>query len=257
MLSLIDRNIFNMGEFSNMGEITAVTSGKGGAGKTMFASNLAGILAMQGKKVLLIDMNTGFRNLDLCLGLESQIIFDIADVIMGICPLRKALIRDSRFPALFLLSASQICDKIKISEEHIKKLCRILSEKFDHIIIDAPSGMGASWNVAVCAADRVVIVMTQEYSSLRCNDTIDRKLLELGIKSRYAVLNRVTPERLSDSIFPAFPEISESTTAKIIGIVQEDDSVHVGMNSGTPAVCRKGSYITENFLRISSRLMAD
>ena len=239
-----------------MGGITAVTSGKGGAGKTMFASNLASVLAMQGRKVLLIDMNTGLRNLDICLGLENQIIFDMADVIIGICSLKKALVRDSRFPALFLLSASQICGKTEIGEQHMRKLCGILSEKFDHIIIDAPSGTGASWKAAVCAADRAVIVMTQEYASLRCNDTIDRSLSELGIGSRYAVLNKVIPERLSDSIFPSFSEISESTTAMIVGIVQEDDSVHVGMNSGIPAVCRKDSYITENFLRISSRLMS-
>ncbi len=238
-----------------MGEITAVTSGKGGAGKTMFASNLASILAMQGRKVLLIDMNTGLRNLDICLGLENRIIFDMADVIIGICSLKKAIVRDSRFPALFLMSASQICKKIEINEKHMKKFCSILREKFDHIIIDAPSGIGADWKTAVCAADKAVIIMTQEYSSLRCNDTIDKSLLELGIRSRYAVINKVVPDRLRDSMFPSFSEISESTTAVIVGIVQEDDSLHIGMNSGVPAVCLKESYITKNFISISSRLV--
>ena len=111
--------------------------------------------------------------------------------------------------------------------------------------------IGVDWKTAVCAADKAVIIMTQEYSSLRCNDTIDKSLLELGIRSRYAVINKVVPDRLRDSMFPSFSEISESTTAVIVGIVQEDDSLHIGMNSGVPAVCLKESYITKNFISIS------
>lgn len=125
-----------------MCRITAITAGKGGTGKTMFAVNLASCLAMRGSKVLLIDMNSGFRNLDICLGLENQIVYDISDVVNGICTIKKALIRDRRFRALYLLSASQMPEKAQIKPAHMQKLCEKLSEKFDHIIIDAPQGIG-------------------------------------------------------------------------------------------------------------------
>ena len=237
-----------------MCEITAVTSGKGGSGKTMVASNLAAVLAMQGKRVLLIDMNAGFRNLDICLGMESQIIFDIADVIEGICPIRRALIRDSRFEALYLLSASQNPEKGNIQPPHMKALCKKLSLKFDHIIIDVPGGLGLEWKTAVAAANHAIVVMTQDYVAIRDSDTLDMKLQESGVRNRCVLLNRMRGDYAANKNLPSLGEIADALRMRIIGIIQEDDNIHIAMNNGIPVVCKNENYIRTNFLNIEQRL---
>ena len=238
-----------------MCRITAITSGKGGTGKTMFAVNLASCLAMSGSKVLLIDMNSGFRNIDICLGLENQIVYDIADVVNGICTIKKALIRDRRFSALYLLSASQIPEKAQIRPAHMKKLCEKLGEKFDHIIIDTPHGIGEDWKTSVAPADHAVIIMTQEYVSLRDTDSVSRCLTSSGIRSISAVINRVRPDcGGGNSVFTSMSEIAESLRFPVCGIIQEDENIHVSMNSGVPVVCKKDSYIAKNFVNIIQRI---
>lgn len=237
-----------------MCEITAVTSGKGGAGKTMVASNIAALLAMGGRRVLLIDMNAGLRNLDICLGMENQVIFDLADVINGICAIGKALIRDRRFDSLYLLSASQNREKADIRASHMKKLCGILSKKFDNIVIDAPDGLGADWNAAVAPADSAVIVMTQEYVSVRATDTVDMRLMQLGIKNRNVIVNRVTSECVATGFFPSLSDISDTLHAHIIGVVQDDVNIHIAMNKGVPVVCKNDTYIRKNFEKIAEKL---
>ncbi len=237
-----------------MGMITAITAGKGGAGKTMFSVNLASCLAMRGEKILLIDMNSGFRNLDICLGLENQVVYDVEDIVGGICTIKKALIRDRRFPALYLLSASQNPDKAQILPPHMKKLCEKLGEKFDHIIIDTPAGSGADWEAAVAPADRAVIVTTQEYAALRDSDSIGRKLAQKKILRVFAVINRVKEGYDKSSLFPSISEMAESLRFPIAGIVQEDENIHISMNSGVPVVCKKDSYVTKNFMNIIRRL---
>jgi septum site-determining protein MinD len=237
-----------------MCEITAVTSGKGGSGKTMIASNIAAMLAMDGRRVLLIDMNTGLRNLDMCLGMENYVIFDLADVINGICPVGKALVRDSRFEALYLLSASQNCDKAHISDRQMKKLCKMLAEKFDHIVIDTPSGLGDEWLTAVSPADSAIIVMTQEYSSVRAADTIDMKLKKTGIEKTMIIINRVMSEYSSSGLFPTIAEMSSLLRSQIIGVVQDDINIHIAMNKGVPVVCKNDTYIKNNFEKIIDKL---
>ena len=237
-----------------MCEITAVVSGKGGSGKTMFASNLACVLAMEGKRVLLIDMNTGLRNLDICMGVENQVIFDLADVINGVCSISKALIPDRRFEALYLLSASQNYDKAKIRAAHMKKLCDMLTDRFDHIIIDTPGGLGDAWQAAVAPANRAVIIVTQEFSAVRCSDTVDMKLRENGITKRYAVVNKVKSEYSISGYFPSLPEISESLRIQLAGIIQDDINIHIAMNNGVPVVCKADSYICKNFEKICTRI---
>ncbi len=237
-----------------MCKVTAITAGKGGAGKTMFAANLASCLAIRGSKVLLIDMNSGFRNLDICLGLENQIVYDIADVINGICTIKKALIRDKRFQALYLLSASQNSDKARIKPSHMKKLCEKLGEKFDHIIIDTPSGIGEDWATAVAAADCAVIMTTQEYVSLRDADSISRRLEKYDINRVCAVINRVKADHDKSALFPSVSEMAEALRLPIAGIIQEDENIHVSMNSGIPVVCKKDSYISNNFGNIIQRM---
>lgn len=240
-----------------MCEITAVTAGKGGAGKTMVASNLAALLAMTGQRVLLIDMNAGLRNQDICLGLENQVIFDLADVISGVCSIRRALIRDERFESLYLLSASQNIEKADIQAPHMRRLCSQLSPRFDHIIIDAAGGLGKEWKASVTAARRAVIVMTQEYVGVRDTDTVDTKLREMGIQRRYVLVNRVRSEYAASGFFPSLSEIAEALRSRIIGVVQDDINIHIAMNKGVPVVCKNGTYIRRNFERILGKIFEE
>lgn len=237
-----------------MCEITAVTSGKGGSGKTMAASNIAAILAMNGRRVLLIDMNAGQRNLDICLGLENQIIFDLADVVNGTCPIGKALVKDERFEALYLLSAPHDSEKAKISGAQMKKLCKILSKRFEHIIIDTPDGFGEEWKAASAPAMNAVIVMTQEFVSVRCADTVDMKLRNMGIINRCVIVNKVSSEYVSTGFFPALSEISDSLRARMVGVIQEDMNIHIAMNKGVPVVCKNDTYIRTNFEKITDKI---
>jgi len=239
-----------------MCEITAVVSGKGGSGKTMFASNLACVLAMRGQRVLLIDMNTGLRNLDICLGVENQVIFDLADAINGVCAINKALIPDRRFDALYLLSASQNYEKAAIKAAHMKKLCAKLSDRFDHIIIDTPSGLGEDFQAAIAPADSAVIVLTQEFAAVRGCDSIDLRLREAGIKKRFSVVNKVRSEYAMSGFFPSLAEISESLRIQMAGIIQEDLNINIAMNNGVPVVCKTDSYICKNFEKICERIFA-
>lgn len=231
-----------------MSIITAVTSGNGGAGKTMFASNMAASLGMRGGKVLLIDMNSGFRNLDMCFGLESDIIYDMADVVSGTCTLSKALNKDRRFKSLYLLSASQNASKKKITPVHMKKLCDALRTKFDHIIIDTPSPSSPEWIASVSTADRAVVLVTQEYVSLRNADTVTSKLVNAGINEIFGIINRVhDSDALRGDIIPSVSKTVEELLIPVAGIIQEDENIHIAMNGGIPVVCKKNTYIYKNF----------
>lgn len=240
-----------------MCEIIAVTSGNGGSGKTMFAANFASVLAMSGCRVLLMDLNTGLRNLDIALGLENQIVYDIADVVKGICALDKALIRDSRFNALYLLSASQDPFKAGLRTADMEQICRILSARFDFIIIDTPAGLGRDWRVAVSQAGIAIVLMTQEYSSIRETEAVDLNLQRCGIRKRYAVINRLRRADCDRDCFPRLEEIDEALHMPIVGGVIFDENVHLSMNSSVPVVCRKDSYIVRNFKRIFLRIYND
>lgn len=240
-----------------MCEIIAVTSGNGGAGKTMFAANFAAVLAMSGCRVLLMDMNAGLRNLDMTLGMEDRIVYDLSDVVKGICPLKKALVRDDRFKALYLLSASQNHAKAKLNTGDMEQLCAALSVSFDFIIIDAPNGLGKEWRVAVSQAGIGIVLLTQEYSSVREADSIDLNLHRCGVPKRYAVINRVRREDMGRDCFPTLEEIDSALHLPIAGGIIFDENVHLAMNSGLPVVCKKDSYIVRNFKRIFLRIYKD
>ena len=240
-----------------MCEIIAVTSGNEGSGKTMFAANFAAVLAMSGCRVLLMDLNAGLRTLDMTLGLESQVVYDVADVVRGICPLEKALVRDDRFKALYLLSASQDHDKAYLRKADMEHMCGILSRRFDFIIIDTPSGLGKDWKAAVSQADLAIVLMTQEHSSIRETESLDLSLQKCGITSRYAVINRVRRQDCDNDRFPGLEEIDEAIHMPIAGGVIFDENVHLAMNSSIPVVCRKDSYIVRNFKRIFLRIYND
>ena len=150
-----------------MGEVIVITSGKGGVGKTTTTANLGSALAMRGKKVVLLDTDIGLRNLDVVMGLENRIVYDIVDVIEGKCKLRQALIKDKRFTDLFLLPAAQTRDKDAINEDEMIRLTQRLKEEFDYIIVDCPAGIEQGFKNAISGADRAIVVTNAEISSIR------------------------------------------------------------------------------------------
>ena len=165
-----------------MGKAYLIASGKGGTGKSMFALNYASTLAKSGAKVVILDLDLGLRNLDLYFGLENNVVYDVYDVLTGVCRVKQALIRDKRFSDLYLMAASPSRDDGSLTPLHMKILCEKLKKNYDYIIIDAPSGIDDGLVISSAGADAVIIVTTPEYSALRDADTLDRELLRQGLK---------------------------------------------------------------------------
>ena len=155
-----------------MGEVLVITSGKGGVGKTTATANIGTGLAMLGHKVVLVDTDIGLRNLDVVMGLENRIVYDIVDVVQGNCRLKQALIKDKRFEQMHLLPAAQTKDKSAVSEEQMRKLCADLKADFDFVVIDCPAGIEQGFKNAIAGADRAIVVTTPEVSAVRDADRI-------------------------------------------------------------------------------------
>ncbi len=238
-----------------MGKVFLIASGKGGVGKTVFTTNMGVTLAQRGKKVVLIDMNMGLRNLDICLGLENKIVYDVADVLMGLCRIRQALVKDRRFPELYMISATPSRDKADITPLHMKVLCNKLKEKFDYIIIDAPAGIDASFDIAAAGADSAVIITVPEYVAVRDADVVDKLLSDMNIQSRCYVVNKVKEEFFSSKLVPDLEDISQVLRLKMAGVIPYDENVHVAANNGVPIVFEQGTYIQKNFDKIVDRII--
>lgn len=232
-----------------------VASGKGGVGKTVFASNAASVLAERGLKTLMIDMNLGLRNLDLYMGLENKVVFDIADVVNGVVGPSKALVRDKRFPYLYLLAATQKKDKLLAGSDSIKKLYDDYSKVFDVIIIDGPAGINDELKLASSGVDLAVLMTTPEYVSLRDADAVDSLLAENGLKSRAYIINKVNKGNMRSGLLPSFEEISSLMRIPLLGIIQNDNIIHLAANAGRPVVMQRGSYIEKNFSKIIDRIL--
>jgi len=160
-----------------MGKVIVTTSGKGGTGKSLFTANLGALLAMEGKRVVLIDMDMGLRNLDLYLGLESKVVYNVMDVLSGMCRIQQALVRDKRFENLYLLASCPGPDLRDITTLHMKVLCAKLAAAFDYVLIDAPAGIGDGFMLAAAPAQTAVIVTEAEYTSARDADVVDQELI--------------------------------------------------------------------------------
>jgi septum site-determining protein MinD len=238
-----------------MGKVILIASGKGGVGKTVFASNAGAKLAQEGYKVVLIDMNMGLRNLDICLGLENKVVYDVADVLTGVCRIKQALIRDRRFPELYLMSAPQNKQKAEITPLHMKVLCNKLKRSFDFIIIDAPAGIGEDLVIAGAGADSAVIVTVPEYAAVRDADALDLVLLGIGINKRTFVINKVMASLICTGLVPSIAEIAETMRPPMAGIIQYDENIHIAANNGLPIVYKEGTYIEINFRKILERII--
>jgi len=237
-----------------MGEAIAIVSGKGGVGKTMFAANLGGTLALKGKRVVLIDMDMGLRNLDLFMGLENRVVYDVADVLSGVCRIRQAMIRDRRFPELYVIAAPQNREKAEITPLHLKVLCAKLKSRFDYVILDSPAGIEDGFLNTVAGADKAIIVTTPEYAAIRDADKVDKVLEENGISTRKIVINKLKGDLMNSGLMPRISELASMLRVEIIGLIQEDDNIHIAANNGTPIVLKRGTYIQENFDKIAARI---
>ena len=237
-----------------MGKAIVIASGKGGTGKTMFAANLGATLARQGHKVVLIDLDTGLRNLDLYLGLENNIVYDVNDVLTGLCRIKQALVKDKSFPGLFFMAASPQKPNGEITPLHIKVLCNKLKEKFDYIIIDSPAGIDDGMVVASGGVDIGVIVVNPEYASLRNAEIVKRTLEEQGVSNIAYVVNKINLELIESGRAPSFEEVTKSIREKIVGIIKEDENIHISTNLGIPIVVMAETYIAKSFEAMADRI---
>lgn len=237
-----------------MSKVIVVASGKGGTGKTMFSVNLGATLAKQGKRVILVDMDMGLRNLDLYFGLEDNVVYDVYDVLTGMCKIKQALIRDKRFENLFLMASSPGRSEGDLSPLHMKVLCDKLREESDYVIIDAPSGVEDGLVLAIAGADEAILVVTPDYSSLRDADNIDRYLVEMGLNERYVVINNVDADLMERGYAPSITEITSMLSPEVIGVIQSDPNIRISTNLGIPIVIKNGTYIEEAFKNIAERL---
>ena len=230
------------------------TSGKGGVGKTTATANIATALAIDGARVVCIDADIGLRNLDVVLGLENRIVYDLVDVVEGRCRLRQAMIRDKRLPNLFLIPAAQTRDKTAVSPSDMVRLIDELRDESDWVLIDSPAGIERGFRNAIAPADVVVVITNPEISAVRDADRIIG-LIEAEEKGpALLVLNRLIPEMVKREDMLSPDDILELLAIELIGIVPEDEKVILSTNRGTPIVLDGKSPAGQAFRNIASRL---
>jgi septum site-determining protein MinD len=237
-----------------MSKVISIVSGKGGTGKSLFAANMGALLAMGGSSVVLIDMDMGLRNLDIYLGLENRVVYNVMDVLSGLCRIKQALVKDKRFKALYLMSAAPPKDERDITPLHMKVLCERLKEQFDYLIIDGSAGIGDGLDLAVAPADTVLVITEAEAASIRDADVVDRELTKQGIENKFAIINKVDPELMALGAVPTLADISKGLRIKIARIIQYDRNIFIATNKGMPIVMKLGTYIERNFSKIVKRI---
>ena len=240
-----------------MGEVIVITSGKGGVGKTTTTANLGSALAMQGKKVVLVDTDIGLRNLDVVMGLENRIVYDIVDVVEEKCKLRQALIKDKRFQELFLLPAAQTRDKSAVNEEQMRELTQKLKEEFDYILIDCPAGIEQGFKNAIAGANRAVVVTTAEISAIRDADRIIGLLESSEIKNPELVVNRIKPNMVRRGEMMDVQDIVDLLSIELIGVVPDDEFVVTQTNKGEPVVQNRKAPSGKAYLEIARRILGE
>ena len=240
-----------------MGEVIVITSGKGGVGKTTTTANLGSALAMRGKKVVLLDTDIGLRNLDVVMGLENRIVYDIVDVIEGKCKLRQALIKDKRFTDLFLLPAAQTRDKDAINEDEMIRLTQRLKEEFDYIIVDCPAGIEQGFKNAISGADRAIVVTNAEISSIRDADRIIGLLEASNIRNPELIINRIRPDMVKRGEMMDVEDILDQLSIDLIGVVQEEENIITKNNKVEPAVANKKAASGKAYIEIARRILGE
>ena len=239
------------------GQVVTITSGKGGVGKTTSTANLGVALARFGKRVVCIDADIGLRNLDLSMGYESRIVYDLVDVVQGRARLHQALIQDSRLPGLQLLPAANIRDKSIVTEQQMLRLCDDLRADFDFIIIDCPAGIDTGFRNAVTPADQVLVVVTPEVASVRDGDCVVGLIEAVQKPLPRLIINRFRPLMVKRGDMLDIAEILDVLAIELIGVVPEDESVISAGNKGQPLTWEDRSPAGIAFNHIARRMLGE
>jgi septum site-determining protein MinD len=237
-----------------LGTAIVVTSGKGGVGKTTTTANLGVALAMRGRKVVVVDTDIGLRNLDVVMGLENRIVYDLVDVIEERCKISQALIRDKNVKELYLIPAAQTRDKSSVKPEQMRDLCRELRNKFDYILVDCPAGIEQGFQNAIAAADRAIVVTTPEVSAIRDADRVIGLLEAAELPIPDLVINRLRPGMVRQGDMMDRKDILELLSVRMLGLVPDDDKIIIATNKGVPIVHNNRALSGEAFRRIAARL---
>ena len=235
--------------------VITITSGKGGVGKTTTTANLGTALAMQGKKVAVVDADIGLRNLDAVLGLENRIVYDLVDVVEGQCRLRQALIKDKRLPELYLLPAAQTRDKNAVNSIQMEQLCQQLRQEFDFVVIDSPAGIEQGFRNAIVGADEIIIVANPEMASVRDADRIIGLVEAADKPEPRLILNRLRPEMIKRGDMMDVADVLEVLAVDLLGVIPEDEAIIIATNKGEPAVYEKRSRAGRAFINTAQRLL--
>ena len=219
-----------------MGEVIVITSGKGGVGKTTTTANVGTGLAQLDKKVVLIDTDIGLRNLDVVMGLENRIVYNLVDVIEGNCRIKQALIKDKRHPNLYLLPSAQTRDKTAVKPEQMKKLADELREEFDYILMDCPAGIEQGFKNAIAGADRALVVTTPEMSAIRDADRIIGLLEANEMKQIHLIVNRLRMDMVKRGDMLSSDDVLDVLAIDLIGVVPDDENIVISTNNGEPLV---------------------
>jgi septum site-determining protein MinD len=238
-------------------QVIVVTSGKGGVGKTTTVANVASSLARLGHKVVVIDLDIGLKKLDLILGLENRVIYDIVQVIEGECTIKQALVKDKRFPDLYMLPAAQTRNKDDIVPEQVKDLCDQLRAQFEYIFIDCPAGIEQGFRNAIAAADRAIVVTNPEVSAVRDADRIIGMLESANFKDIKLVVNRIRNDMVKSGDMLSIEDLMEHLYIELLGIVPEDKNVVISTNKGEPIILNERSQAATAFNNIAKRIKGE
>lgn len=239
-----------------MSEVIVITSGKGGVGKTTTTANIGTGLAKMGKKVVMIDTDIGLRNLDVVMGLENRIVYNLVDVIEGNCRVKQAMIKDKRYSNLFLLPSAQTRDKSSVNPEQMKKLVDELRDEFDYILLDCPAGIEQGFKNAISGADRALIVTTPEVSAIRDADRIIGLLEANDLRDIHLIINRLRPDMIARGDMMSVDDVTEILAVDLIGTLLDDEQIVVATNQGEP-LSGRNSQAEEEYRNICRRLMGE
>ncbi|HET6386691.1 MAG TPA: septum site-determining protein MinD [Armatimonadota bacterium] len=239
------------------GHVITITSGKGGVGKTTTTANLGIALASYNHKVAVVDADIGLRNLDVVMGLENRIVYDLVDVVEGRCRLRQAMIKDKRFPELALLPAAQTRDKNAVKPQEMAQLCRDLAREFEYVLIDSPAGIEQGFKNAIAGAEEVLIVTNPEVSAVRDADRIIGMVEAAELPTPRLILNRVRSDMVRRKEMMSVDDVLEILAVELLGVVPEDNAVVTTTNRGESVIQEKGSRAGIAYLNIARRIQGE
>ena len=236
------------------GKVYVINSGKGGVGKTTATANVGSALSLRGHRVVLIDADIGMRNLNVVMGLENRIVYDIVQVIEGVCQPQQAMIRDKLTDNLYVIPAAQTRDKEAVTGEQVKELCDKLKPDFDYILIDSPAGIEQGFKNALAAADKAIVITTPDVAAIRDADRVIGFIEAAGISKPDLIINRVRPGMVRLGDMMTTEDILDLLSVPLLGIVPEDERIVVSTNRGVPAIHDMKSRAGEAFRRVAARV---